>query len=83
MPTGSVIFQDGATAIGNGVLDTNGVATFATTALTPGPHTITALYEGDGVSLTSMSAAVTQKVQAVTALAVVSLRRIRRAQALR
>jgi len=72
MPTGSVIFQDGTTAIGNGVLSGSGVATFSTTSLTPGPHSITALYEGDGNSLTSTSAATTQKVQAVTAIAVVA-----------
>jgi hypothetical protein len=72
MPTGSVIFQDGTTAIGNGVLSAGGVATFTTTALTPGPHTITALYEGDGDSLTSTSAVVAEKVTAVTAVTVIS-----------
>jgi hypothetical protein len=72
MPTGSVIFQDGTTAIGNGVLNGSGVATFATTSLTPGPHNITALYEGDGNSLTSTSAAVAQTVKAVTAVALIS-----------
>jgi len=66
MPTGSVIFQDGSTAIGNGSVNAQGIAVFTTTTLTPGQHTITAAYQGDGSSLASTSAAVTQTVQAVT-----------------
>jgi len=46
-PTGSVAFYDGTTYLGTGVLDGAGVATYATSALTAGTHTITAKYLGD------------------------------------
>jgi hypothetical protein len=47
-PTGSVIFFDGATNLGAGVLSTAGKATFATAALAAGTHAnITAQYGGD------------------------------------
>jgi Bacterial Ig-like domain (group 3)/Beta-propeller repeat len=45
-PTGSVDFFDGTTQIGSGTLSA-GVATFATTALPVGTHSITAQYAGD------------------------------------
>ena len=53
-PTGIVEFFDGGNEIGTGTLNTVGVATFTTTALsaTASPHSITASYEG---SLTSQS----------------------------
>ncbi|MBI5295731.1 MAG: IPT/TIG domain-containing protein [Chloroflexi bacterium] len=46
-PAGNVAFYDGATYLGAGVLDGAGVATYATSALTAGNHTITAKYLGD------------------------------------
>jgi hypothetical protein len=46
MPTGTVAFFDGTTQIGSGVV-TAGVATSATSALTVGTHSITAVYSGD------------------------------------
>jgi LPXTG-site transpeptidase (sortase) family protein len=47
--TGTVTFQDGGTTIPGGALIplVGGVATFTTTALTGGAHTITAEYSGD------------------------------------
>jgi hypothetical protein len=45
-PTGSVTFKDGGSPIGTGTL-TAGVATFSTSALAQGSHTITATYNGD------------------------------------
>ncbi len=66
-PTGSVKFYDGATQIGTGTLAANGansaVATFATTSLTVGTHTITATYGGDTEDFGSTTAAVMQVVQ--------------------
>ncbi|HVG24671.1 MAG TPA: M36 family metallopeptidase [Thermoanaerobaculia bacterium] len=44
-PTGSVTFLDGATPLGSIAL-TSGVATFTTSTLTGGPHTINATYAG-------------------------------------
>ena len=70
--TGNVIFQDGTTAIGNGSLNGSGVATFATSTLSAGSHNITAIYGGDGISLTSTSSVVTETVQAVTSTILVS-----------
>jgi len=47
-PSGSVTFLDGATVLGTGSLNTNGVATYdAGTGLTVGSHTITVRYPGD------------------------------------
>lgn len=47
MPSGAVSFSDGAAVLGSATLDNNGVATFTTSALTAGSHTITASYGGD------------------------------------
>jgi MYXO-CTERM domain-containing protein len=46
-PTGTVTFTDGGTPIGTSSLNGSGVATFSTTALTGGVHTIGAAYSGD------------------------------------
>ena len=47
-PTGTVTFLDGGSPIGTGTVNSvTGVATFATTALAVGNHTITASYAGD------------------------------------
>ena len=45
-PTGTVTFLDGGSAIGTGTLS-GGVATFTTSALAVGSHTITTSYGGD------------------------------------
>ena len=45
-PTGIVQFFDSATLLGSVTLAA-GSATFTTSALTPGPHSITAVYSGD------------------------------------
>lgn len=46
-PTGTVMFLDGGSPIGSGTI-IGGVATFATSALAVGSHTITTSYVGDG-----------------------------------
>jgi hypothetical protein len=43
-PTGAVTFFDGATSLGSGTLDGSGVATFTTSSLGVGSHSITAQY---------------------------------------
>jgi len=60
-PTGTVTFKEGGTAIGTGTLS-GGVATFSTTAMTVGGHSITAAYGGDSNDLASTSTALTQTV---------------------
>src|SRR5581483_2919589 len=61
-PTGTVSFMEGATTLGMGALDGNGQATFTTSALAVGPHTITAVYSSDETFATSTSPAITQTV---------------------
>lgn len=60
-PTGLVTFFDGTTSLGTGTL-TNGLATFRTSTLTIGSHTIAVEYAGDGNFLTSRSPGLTQTV---------------------
>jgi Bacterial Ig-like domain (group 3)/MBG domain (YGX type)/NHL repeat len=61
LPTGTVSFMDG-----NTVLDTEalggGTASFTTSTLAVGPHTITAVYSGDSNFMAGTSAALTQQV---------------------
>ena len=65
VPSGSVTFKDGATTLGTGTLSTsNGttVASFTTSGLGVGQHTITATYSGDGNFLAGAGATLTQYV---------------------
>jgi hypothetical protein len=71
-PTGTVTFYDGGTAIGSAVTLSNGSASVATSALTTGTHTITAVYSGDGNFNTHTSANFSQvinKSSTITAVA--------------
>jgi hypothetical protein len=63
-PTGGVTFKDGTTTLGTGTLNATGVATFATTALAVGSHSVTASYAGDTSNVASVSSAVTVVVTA-------------------
>jgi len=66
-PTDSVTFSDGATVLGSGPLNSSGVSTLTITSLTsPGTHSITASYGGDGNNLGSASNAVSLTVNAAT-----------------
>jgi parallel beta-helix repeat protein len=47
VPTGTVSFLDGASTLGSAVIKSNGVATFSTSFLIVGTHTLTATYAGD------------------------------------
>lgn len=60
-PSGSVTFWDGTTQLGSGTL-ASGVATYSTTALTVGAHSITAVYSGDTNFATVTSSALAQAV---------------------
>ena len=57
----SVTFTDGTTVLGTGTLK-SGVATFSTSALTVGTHSIKAAYNGDSQYLSSASATLRQVV---------------------
>jgi hypothetical protein len=64
VPTGMANFFDGATNIGNGSLNGSGVATFSTTVLAAGMHSITAQYGGDNNFSGSTSNAVATTIAA-------------------
>src|SRR5262249_59430328 len=62
VPTGTVTFRDGATAIGSPVALVNGSASMVVSTLAAGSHSLTAAYGGSLDFLASTSAAVTQVV---------------------
>lgn len=66
-PTGTVTFKDGTTTLGTGTLNSSGVATFTTAALTGGTHSITAVYGGDSNFGPATSTALTQTVNVAAA----------------
>jgi Bacterial Ig-like domain (group 3)/MBG domain (YGX type)/FG-GAP-like repeat len=47
IPTGTVTFSDGSTVLGTATLNSSGLATYTTTNLPDGQHSITASYGGD------------------------------------
>jgi hypothetical protein len=61
-PTGSVTFLDGSTTLGTGTLS-GGVATYSTSSLTSGSHTLKAVYGGDTNFTTSTSAGMGETIQ--------------------
>jgi hypothetical protein len=64
VPTGTVTFKDGGTPIGSGALTAAGIATFTTSTLTPGSHSITAVYGGDTNFTGSTSAPLIEQIGA-------------------
>lgn len=54
-PTGTVTFLEGSTVVGTATLDASGQATFSTSTLSSGSHTITARYDGDATFASSTS----------------------------
>jgi len=56
VPTGTIHFSDGGQALGSAALNSSGVATFATSSLTPGSHSIAAEYAGDANFLAAPAA---------------------------
>jgi hypothetical protein len=71
VPTGNVVFKDGATVLATVPL-AGGVATYSTSTLTQGVHSISAAYQGDTNNRASNSAALLQRVQSATAIALSS-----------
>lgn len=65
-PTGTVTFKDGSTTLGTGTLNASGVATFSTSTLAAGSHSITASFAGDAKFNGSTSNTVTQVVNVAT-----------------
>ncbi|MGH7484234.1 MAG: Ig-like domain repeat protein, partial [bacterium] len=72
-PAGTVIFNDGTTALSGLIaLDGSGMAAFSTAALTAGTHPITAVYSGDANFTNVTSAILNQRVQDYTITAMPS-----------
>ena len=61
-PTGSITYMDGSTTLGTGTLNSAGIATYTTATLTPGQHSVTAVYSGDSNNAGSTSNPVTVTV---------------------
>lgn len=67
--TGTVTFYDSGATLGTGTL-TGGRATYATSALTVGSHSITATYGGNSTYVSSTSPTLAQSVLTVTSITV-------------
>jgi hypothetical protein len=63
-PTGTVTFKDGSTVLGTATLNASGQATFTTSSLNVGTHSIAATYNGDANNSPSTSAVLLQTVNA-------------------
>jgi sugar lactone lactonase YvrE len=63
-PTGSVVFKDGTTTLSTVTLDASATATYSTSTLAVGTHSITASYGGDTNFTGSQSASVSVTVAA-------------------
>jgi Bacterial Ig-like domain (group 3) len=61
-PTGAVTFMDGSSTLGTGALSASGDASFTTSSLSAGSHTITAIYGADAHNAGSSSSALVQIV---------------------
>jgi Bacterial Ig-like domain (group 3) len=72
-PTGSVTFKDGATSIGSATLDGSGHATFSTSPLNAGTHSISASYPGDASFVGSTSGSQTINVSRAVSKTAVSV----------
>jgi autotransporter-associated beta strand protein len=77
-PTGTITFFDGANAIGTVAVDGTGTAVLSVSDLlvTTSPHSVTAVYNGDGTYAPSTSAAVTQNVTPLTLTGVTGLSKV-------
>src|SRR5579863_9992825 len=71
-PTGTVTFKDGSTTLGTGTVGSGRQATFTTSTLSVGSHSITAVYGGDNNFSGSTSSALAQAVHASTTTALSS-----------
>ncbi len=64
VPSGTITFLDGTATLGTGTLNGSGVATYMTSSLAAGTHSITAVYAAAGLFGGSTSAALSEVVTA-------------------
>ena len=64
-PTGTITFLDGTTTLGTGTLS-SGVASFSTSQLTPGSHTLSVSYSGDATTAAGTSNNVSETISQAT-----------------
>jgi hypothetical protein len=62
MPAGTLTFLDGTVALGQAALNGNGVATYNSSSLAAGTHSITAAYSGTANTLPSVSPAIQEVI---------------------
>jgi uncharacterized repeat protein (TIGR01451 family) len=67
-PTGTIDFMDGATVLATTPLDGSGQATFTTSSLAAGPHSMTARYSGDTNFNASSSSILTETINTLAAI---------------
>jgi hypothetical protein len=67
-----VNFQDGGVTIGSGALSSTGVATFATSTLSAGTHSIVAAYQGDANDQPASSSTLQQVVERSSSITLTS-----------
>jgi len=72
--TGTMQFREGSTTLATVNLDSTGQATFTTSALAPGNHTMRAVYSGNGNFQSSTSSSRIQTVNATTTTSLTSSR---------
>ena len=69
IPNGNVTFKDGTSSLGTATLDNSGLITFSTSAIPAGSHSITAVYNGNAIFLSSTSPAIALNVAQAAATA--------------
>ncbi|HEU5102647.1 MAG TPA: Ig-like domain repeat protein, partial [Roseiflexaceae bacterium] len=76
VPTGTVTFKEGATTLGAAVVTAVGQATFSTSALGVGEHSITAFYSGNELfdASDTTTSPLTQTVQKANTVTTITLR---------
>ena len=70
--TGTVTFEDGTATLGAANVNSAGVATFQVSGLSPGLHSIIAVYGGDGYNSQSSSPVLAENVVQATTVALTS-----------
>jgi sugar lactone lactonase YvrE len=72
-PSGGVVFYDGATALsGNVSLNPSGIASFSTTQLTPGRHSLSVQYAGDPTNAAGQSNVVAETVNQISTVTTIA-----------